>query len=190
MTADADKFIPGIFNYCDRWCDRCAFTSRCRVFEQIQTLSGKDEDDDLAAGIEESLDPVAEPAGEPGPDLNHPLARAAAAYAAQTAAWMKDHADLDDDPSRIARWDHLLIHAKLVRALERDEEVPEDSDGSAKVALISIDRSIKAWMALRRDFADDEDRILDALVTLQRLRRETEAEFPSARAFKRPGFDD
>ena len=27
-----DGFILGIFNYCDRWCQRCAFTNRCRVF--------------------------------------------------------------------------------------------------------------------------------------------------------------
>ena len=27
-----DGFIVGIFNYCDRWCERCAFTSHCRLF--------------------------------------------------------------------------------------------------------------------------------------------------------------
>lgn len=27
-----DGFIIGIYNYCDRWCERCAFTGRCRVF--------------------------------------------------------------------------------------------------------------------------------------------------------------
>ena len=27
-----DGFILGIFNYCDRWCETCAFTSRCRLF--------------------------------------------------------------------------------------------------------------------------------------------------------------
>ncbi len=26
------RFIPGIFNYCDSWCERCAFTRRCRNF--------------------------------------------------------------------------------------------------------------------------------------------------------------
>lgn len=26
-------FIDSIFNYCDRWCERCAFTSKCRNFE-------------------------------------------------------------------------------------------------------------------------------------------------------------
>src|SRR5215204_872192 len=27
-----DGFIVGIYNYCDGWCTRCAFTSHCRVF--------------------------------------------------------------------------------------------------------------------------------------------------------------
>src|SRR5215212_7116601 len=25
-------FIVGIYNYCDRWCETCRFTSRCRLF--------------------------------------------------------------------------------------------------------------------------------------------------------------
>ena len=25
------KYIDGIFNYCDRWCERCRFEDRCRV---------------------------------------------------------------------------------------------------------------------------------------------------------------
>ncbi len=24
-----ENFIPGIYNYCDRWCERCPFTDRC-----------------------------------------------------------------------------------------------------------------------------------------------------------------
>jgi hypothetical protein len=39
-----DGFIVGIFNYCDSWCERCQFTSRCRLFAD-------------AAQIEASLDP-------------------------------------------------------------------------------------------------------------------------------------
>ncbi|HEY7676851.1 MAG TPA: hypothetical protein VIG69_07250 [Candidatus Methylomirabilis sp.] len=27
-----DGFIPGVHNYCDRWCERCAFSSRCRSY--------------------------------------------------------------------------------------------------------------------------------------------------------------
>src|SRR5262245_58416083 len=26
------NFISGIYNYCDRWCERCAFTSRCFLY--------------------------------------------------------------------------------------------------------------------------------------------------------------
>ena len=30
-STDNPDFIPGIFNYCDRWCERCPFTNRCRL---------------------------------------------------------------------------------------------------------------------------------------------------------------
>ncbi len=70
------------------------------------------------------------------------------------------------------------------------DEFPKDSDGSAKVALIAMDRSIAAWGELHRHFPDAEDDILDLLAHLDRLRRHAEQEFPAARAFVRPGFDD
>jgi hypothetical protein len=33
------ELIAGIYNYCDTWCERCMFTSRCRSF-QLQTETG------------------------------------------------------------------------------------------------------------------------------------------------------
>jgi hypothetical protein len=33
-----DGFIVGIFNYCDRWCERCPLTSRCRVFATLAEI--------------------------------------------------------------------------------------------------------------------------------------------------------
>lgn len=42
-----DKFIPGIYNYCDRWCERCSFTSRCRVFAMEQEYDLTNEERDL-----------------------------------------------------------------------------------------------------------------------------------------------
>ena len=44
--------------------------------------------------------------------------------------------------------------------------------------------------ALLGDKAYDADSLIDTLAHLDRLRREVEARFPDARAFKRPGFDD
>jgi hypothetical protein len=31
-------FIVGIFNYCDRWCERCPLTNRCRVFANLAEM--------------------------------------------------------------------------------------------------------------------------------------------------------
>jgi len=30
-----EGFILGVYNYCDRWCEKCPFTSRCRVFADV-----------------------------------------------------------------------------------------------------------------------------------------------------------
>ncbi len=32
MKPSGEHFISGIYNYCDRWCERCIYTDRCRVF--------------------------------------------------------------------------------------------------------------------------------------------------------------
>src|SRR6476661_6195618 len=32
------KFIDGIYSYCDRWCERCSLTIRCRVYERNSKL--------------------------------------------------------------------------------------------------------------------------------------------------------
>jgi hypothetical protein len=105
-----------------------------------------------------------------------------------------------EDALQVVQWYQLFIHVKLERATgsriherEWDEEMrefPRDSDGSAKIALIAIDRSMAAWARLRARFENEHgDAILDLLVQLERLRRAAELEFPQARAFVRPGFD-
>jgi hypothetical protein len=68
--------------------------------------------------------------------------------------------------------------------------MPRDCDGSAKIALMAVDRSIAAWATLRKAVADEADTILDFMVLLDRLRRGMEKAFPDARAFVRPGFDE
>ena len=46
-----DGFIVGIDNYCDRWCETCAFTSRCRLFADCAEMEAK-----LDASLEEIVD--------------------------------------------------------------------------------------------------------------------------------------
>jgi len=65
-----------------------------------------------------------------------------------------------------------------------------DSDGSAKVALIGIGRSISAWRLMQIALTERSDSIVPLILDLEKLRQKTELKFPKARDFIRPGFDE
>jgi hypothetical protein len=65
-----------------------------------------------------------------------------------------------------------------------------DADGSAKVAMLGIERSLGAWTILRDAVPAEDAQIQDFQRRLARLRRMLDAEFPGARTFRRPGFDE
>jgi hypothetical protein len=102
-----------------------------------------------------------------------------------------------EDALQVIRWYQNQIYIKLMRAVRGSmQEKPKgpddfarDSDGSAKVALIAIDRSIAAWGEARNYFPFYDDKIIEILLRLGQLRKKTEAAFPDARSFIRPGFD-
>jgi hypothetical protein len=72
---------------------------------------------------------------------------------------------------------------------ERDDEFPSDADGSAKIALIAIDRSIGAWAVISHHDHRYAEEALEMISFLDRLRQAVEQTFPKARSFVRPGFD-
>ncbi len=244
------RFIRGIYNYCDRWCERCTMTSRCLVFaSEARDDNGPESRDpqnqafwDRLEGVfEQTIEMIQEAADEQGVDMGdvgdaeldelarrldavraHPLAALGLEYAAKADGWFKRHSDLFESKVEelqsavltalpgadveaeacglrgaveAIRWYQHQVGIKIMRALHRDEheeelDLPSDSDGSAKVALIGIDRSIGAWGALRRSLPDPADSALELLAALNDLRRRTEGAFPNARAFVRPGFDE
>lgn len=259
--AENPNLISGIYNYCDRWCERCPMTSRCMLFAQESAerklAGGRDEyNREFWRAVAKSFavtermilrdiqERGIDPAELDTPEVNAELARrrarrakvktlgapkAAMRYIDAVEAWFKSHkgefdrktreindalqadipaqnpiAEFNDiqDALEIVRWYQHQIYVKLMRALsglkdfaaEEDKDgrafQQSDADGSAKVALIGIDRSIAAWARLREHFADDRDRILDTLVLLDRLRRDVETILPNARHFKRAGFDE
>jgi len=248
------RHIRGIFNYCDRWCERCAMTLRCSVFAithehfpDQDTCDIKDERfwKKLSEVFQGTIEAIREDAEQQGIDLSsldvkaaaaeqerneravkeHECPRAAMRYAQTVNKWF-DSAKTFFEEKRIAlesearmqlpgadpfaeaarlkdavevvRYYQYQIQIKLMRAvdglLEDEDELlkgyPKDSDGSAKVALIGLDRSISAWSELRLQFPERGDAILDILLHLGRLRQRVEKTFPDARAFVRPGFDD
>ena len=252
LAADP-RFITGIYNYCDRWCERCPFTSRCMNFTMTEKQFSDPESRDiqnkafwnkLGEVFQTTLEMVKEMAAEQGIDLDaidmeeeekreqreqelaesHECSLAANSYTGMVDEWFESATNLfqvkedelnlelqagipEIDPSEeaeelheivdIIRWYQYQIYVKIVRAvkgtledeLEILEGLPKDSDGSAKVALIGVDRSIGAWGRMLTHFPDREDETLDILVHLERLRRSLERDFPEARDFVRPGFD-
>lgn len=95
------------------------------------------------------------------------------------------------------QWYQYQIYIKLNRCIEESLQESYDADehqssfnGSAKVALIGIDKSLCAWEFLMFKFPEKEDEILEILIFLGRLRKKIEQNFPEARNFKRPGFDE
>jgi hypothetical protein len=256
--ADDPRFIEGIYNYCDRWCERCSFTTRCMLY----AMEEEDRDDPVDRDInseafwekmtsifKQTHEMIATMAAEQGIDLesldleretaeedrlrkkseDNPLAQSAERYVKMVNQWFDQEfpmsererdpeptqdelplADFDahdraasiQDAIEVIRWYQFQIAVKIIRALRHDgldeedeefeseEDVQRDSDGSAKVALIGMERSISAWSRLSELVPTKSGGILPMMVLLEQLRRGAEQKFPRARSFVRPGFDE
>ncbi|MDD3739791.1 MAG: hypothetical protein PHH30_00995 [Bacteroidales bacterium] len=98
----------------------------------------------------------------------------------------------------VIQWYEFFIHVKIRRASdglydteEDDNEFRKnDSDGTAKIAIIAINRSIEAFTVLYQRFPEHEDKILGFLKQLSSIKQKMLATFPDAMAFKRSGFDE
>lgn len=87
---------------------------------------------------------------------------------------------------------HRGVHGMLdVDGFEDPEQIRDpqsDANGSIKIALIAIERSILAWTYLLDE--TNADRIRPLIRLLDRIKYRTEEKFPRARDFIRPGFDE
>ena len=247
------RFIPGIYDYCDRWCERCEFSHRCAKFAMLSHARHDDPRTrdrenrkfwealeatapvvktrrravkkiaaasiEAAAAQEKRLDRRARALGQR--ETN-----AALTYSHMVDEWFNNELRLPlqhvrslerrvekglvsvpaakgelvrlNDCVEVIRWYQAFIYVKLSRAFmslaeEENERTPaaaRDSSGSAKIALIAIERSLAAWVAMRAMFPEETDSMLEILVHLDRLRRSVRKKFPRAKSFHRPGFDD
>jgi hypothetical protein len=222
-----DGFIVGIFNYCDRWCETCAFTSRCRVFADVARMHAS-LDPNLKAITDAPLLPQDEPPPPPKwmEDLieemneasrkplteeelrecapkylpgHEAISARAEAYSMASYHWLRDRDDQNrppTDPISIIAWFSLMIHSKVHRALtglaefDGNREFPPDHEGSAKVALIGIERSLAAWRELISGQAVTEQQARPFVEELEWLLRRLDETIPMARGFVRPGFDE
>jgi hypothetical protein len=228
-------YIDFISAYCDRWCERCAFTSRCSAFavEAAVAMCGDFQEGlQLAVGTPHPVDgttwseaprawsssanddSAAEDSSQDhgremarGSRMDTPLMKSASAIAVVSHRWLADRAAAVrpaadarlQEALEIAAWDAAFVGAKLARALQGREDfargeydddhpVQNDWNGSAKVALISLERCEAAWLTIAR--ATGEATPGELAGQLADLRREVEQAFPNARSFIRPGFDE
>lgn len=233
-------FIPGIFNYCDRWCERCTLSHRCQVYaeEQKQATGNEDIDskafwDQLSASLKTTMSMLQDMADEEGIDLDNialtppeplpaekeQLAEKAKNYAISVMKWkaqkqpqlvsrkeefihqMELGIDIEREANQFSydfetvQWYCTMIGAKTLRALESQHSAlhtagQDDANGTAKVVLICIQKSIDAWHNILKQFPSWTDSIIDFLATLGQIQKGLLHYFPNADAFVRPGFDE
>ena len=219
--------IEFISEYCDRWCERCAFTSRCSAYA-VQAALGMcgdlGEALQLAVGAPMAVGAasrplrtieVAQPTSQELRELEAvveahakrikeaPLTKNAIEVAVAEHRWFHEHAAIRDSADGVIRealafvlWNSTFIGGKLTRAVHGrelennrgDDPIQNDWNGSAKIALISIERSESAWQIIAQATGDVV--AADLASAMSSLRGEVEAAFPFARLFKRPGFDE
>lgn len=254
--ASRSDFISGIYNYCDRWCERCSFSSRCflyasetadadldapdrrdlnnaKFWRQLESIF-KDANELIKqcaaeAGIDLSAIDQSEPATSPNQETvtrRNEFSVLARNYARMVERWFENELvaaeQLDDqsqlqaksagieidaqDAFEVIRWYQFFIATKVFRALlGSDDELrgvyPDDvgaetnpaqtdANGSAKIALIAIDRSVNAWRVIQSCVPAKQKSIAPLMALLEKVRTGIEAELPLARDFIRPGFDE
>ena len=130
------------------------------------------------------------------------LCEHARAYFDWVYAWLRTHdafAEVSDpdDPRAVVTWFYSMIYVKVRRALHglaedepAERDWPADHDGSAKVALLAVERSQAAWLQIIERGLAAWNEAAPFVRQLLWLRDEIERVFPNARAFVRPGFDE
>ncbi len=109
------KIIPEIHNYCDRWCEKCAYTKHCAVFimeqeennAEINDINNEKFWDKLSLIFAATFDMIAEDIKKSGIDLNEikgkpinhkinktEIEQRATKYGIEITNWLDDNADL------------------------------------------------------------------------------------------------
>ena len=255
MNSEKKIYIEGVYNYCDRWCEKCKFTSNCLLFSQeskistyeilhngdisnigeifqkeLDKLSENDnefddfeideDDEDFFTDDEfDSFDEEEDVDHDFFQKPNHPIEELSNEYFRQAhlliisldkkySLYSFPKEKLNDpfykklhDNFEVFSWFHAFIHVKLKRALwgknelskEFDEEMKEiskyDMDGTAKIAIIGINRSIHALNNLYNILPQYSKELSDLLIIIGKILNLAETEFPDHSKFIRPGFD-
>ncbi|PKP19293.1 MAG: hypothetical protein CVU05_11750 [Bacteroidetes bacterium HGW-Bacteroidetes-21] len=228
-----ENTITGIHNYCDRWCERCAFTSRCasfalsekiNLFDAETDLLNKEFWDDYTAMMQATIELLIESMekfGITADELkelveeserevpNAKFVSEAKVLGHKIFKWLQQNSDefeklgwnVSDakmkknivfDALDVVNWYCFFIASKIERASSSigNDDMKSEMNGSAKVALISVERSMTAFTILHEKLTKHEDEILEFLIQLSSIKKTLLASFPDAQTFIRPGLDE
>lgn len=237
QIASHPDIVPGIYNYCDRWCERCPLATRCTVYHMENRMRSSEEGgeqidnawEDVSTMLSVAAKLLYEQIEEKGIDIDEleaiakdikpdskynpkeaPAVKLAKEYSTSLAEWiklnrdkvLKKHQQLVDilssksgsiaDAFEVIQYYMILVSSKTYRAFlhSPNDGLPDDSRGSAKVALIIIDRSMASWVKVFEIIPELEDDVLRFLALLSKVKKEILLRFPNAMDFVRPGFDE
>ena len=233
-------FIPDIYNYCDRWCEKCECNTSClyyrlelkaeergeelpldrileheaQLWDQIKSYLYSENEENKFADLSPEIFPETDPEeSEVEYYINMlDLLRLTLIYEVWAEKTLEEtYSVLDELPEserekteavtdavECVNWYLDVIQPKIRRAMydyyhgdkETASSVPYlDYNGSVKVALLSAEKSGKAWRQLTDLLPAMEKAGEHLQVVLSELRKEILKQFPFAMEFQRPGFD-
>lgn len=244
--------IPFIYNWCDRWCEKCPFIDRCAI-GSLEREFGESDPSNVVAfnrrlkaifeAAEDRLNEIAADMGIFFDDMSpeeeaeieaeielidlmtesHPLTSLCDQYTSAVNKWFEkdavksivaeheealdfaDHPRLDMGTAltmkeciHVIHWYKYFIPAKCRRMLSEEqegdwEEEPSESrpyNGTAKITLIAVERSIAAWFSISELLNGYHSEVNSFMIQLKQIHKMIEEVFPNARDFIRPGFDE
>lgn len=246
---ESKKFISGIYNYCDRWCEKCELSHRCKLYadeqEELKSINNIDDFIEIISkNFQKTMELLQEIAIEKGINLDEivededfelqkkatfveikkqPEVDASIRYSKKIEQFLKKNNNFESEKAvilkqiemgieveenektlkileealHIINWYQFQIAVKLTSAFryfphdpDFEDEIQNMHHAAAKIALIGVENSMKAWHSLLEiGEALKEDFILNILIQLVQLKRNIYKRFPLIDQFKRPGFD-
>ena len=123
-----DDRIESIHNYCDRWCERCAYTLRCAVY---------------------AVEAATEMCGSPADGFELALGRPHPAGGAAPAAPTHDEDEEEEEAERVA----MAIDTAEVARAEKAEKAREERLERSPLMRLAFDYTVRAigWLRATHD---------------------------------------
>ena len=214
-----DGFIVGVDSHCDRWCERCPLTARCRLFidrsaadfvgnhgtETTRRIRHRRNSRRWWEWVGRDLEtgrPGADGGGWEGttgrpPSLQKDSGLLENAQVRRTTLTLARASGGASMASAIRTIEHfsLFVPTRLRRALTgaatgEARRLSADANGSAKAALLGLEQMQAAWHTLREAGHLSEADTAPFLAEVASIMDRLDRACPHARAFVRPGFDE